>query len=1525
MRHAAPRFLVLLGYTLTALPLHGDAAVGHRPGAVILAAPVAAAGAGAAPTALASRPANGAPAGGDAARSAPTGQVFTDSGISLTALGQTVEAWGDYDNDGDLDLAMIGCSAATGYGDCWTPNSKLYRNDGGAFTSVAAGLTPAHGGNLDWGDYDNDGDLDLLLSGCTQEGLWCYQWVNKLYRNESGGSFTDTGISREGVWGDYDNDGDLDILGDGEVHRNDGGGTFAPAQTVAFTSRVYPAAWADYDGDGDLDFALAVTVGGADVTALFRNDGGSFFRIIALPPGLFGYMAWGDYDSDGDLDLLISGYEGAGGSTPVARLFRNDGAAAFTDIGAGLPAVRGPARWGDYDNDGDLDILLVGGSTAQLFRNDAGAFVDSGEVLPTGVGSVAWGDYDNDGDLDLVFGGHYTGSMMAAIYRNDGASANTVPTAPTGLSAVAGRLAWTAASDPQTPAAGLSYNLRVGTVPGASDVVSPMSDTTSGFRRVARMGEAGPGTGAILTGLDPGTYYWSVQAVDSGLAGSPFAPEASVAVCATTFTPPSASVQATAGSSSVGVTAAPGCGWAATSQAGWITVTGGATGSGDGTVVYSFGANPGPARIGTIALAGQAFSVQQASGCAYTIDPTGADLLAAGGSGSTTVTTQDGCPWTAASNAAWITVYDPSGTGSGTSTYGVAANGGDARTGTLTVAGATFTVNQAASPFRDAGSITGVRRSAVAWADCDNDGDLDLAVMGQTAGGVAVTQVHRNDGSGALVDIGAGLTGLSMGSLAWGDYDNDGDVDLVAAGLPASGPTVAKVWRNDGGGSFVDIGAGLAGALGGGAAWGDYDNDGDLDLLVAGNGTRVYRNDGGVFVDIAAALANTGASRAAWGDYDNDGDLDILVSTRVYRNDGGGEFVNIAAPLSTSAYAAAWGDYDNDGDLDLLSGPSLLRNDGGAFVATGVNLGSRPYSAAWGDYDNDGDLDVLLIDSDATLSSRVYRNEGNGSFVAVATPAQFTGSLSGGEVVAWGDYDGDGDLDLVVSGDIAGTHLFRNESPVANAVPTAPAGLVATAAAGPGPVTFAWTASADGQTPAAGLTYNLRLGTTPGGGQVVSPMSAVPSGGRRIVQFGNAGHGTTAILGPLPLGTYYWSVQALDTALAGSPFAPESTLVIANERLSVDDVTVTEGNSGTTAASFTVTLAPASSRTVTVRYATADGTATAADDDYLAVSGTLTFAPGVTTQPVEVAVHGDLKYEPNETFTLDLSSATNATIEDGTGVATVTNDDAATVVIGTRSKTVATAPFVPGSPVTYTVTLSNVGSATQADNAGHELVDVLSSDLTSISASATSGTASVSGSTVSWDGSIPSGGSVTITIGAAVKATVGVGTVVSNQATIAFDADVDGTNEASALTDDPGLGGPDDPTRFTVAPPGLGFHTLTPCRLVDTRNAAGTYGGPALEAAIARVFPLAGQCGIPPSARAVSVNVTVTAATAQGNLRLSPGGLPTPLVSTINYLAGQTRANNAVAPLNALGELAVYCSQASGTAHFVLDVNGYFE
>ena len=120
------------------------------------------------------------------------------------------------------------------------------------------------------------------------------------------------------------------------------------------------------------------------------------------------------------------------------------------------------------------------------------------------------------------------------------------------------------------------------------------------------------------------------------------------------------------------------------------------------------------------------------------------------------------------------------------------------------------------------------------------------------------------------------------------------------------------------------------------------------------------------------------------------------------------------------------------------------------------------------------------------------------------------------------------------------------------------------------------------------------------------------------------------------------------------------------------------------------------------------------------------------------------------------------------------------------------------------------------------------------------------------------------------------------------------------------------------------YFTLSPCRVVDTRNAMGPFGGPALAPGADRSFTVAGQCGVPTNAKAVSINLTVTAPTAAGDLELYPAGTPV-VVSDINYLPGQTRANNAIVKLSNSGALAVRCAQASGTAHFLLDVNGYYE
>src|SRR6185295_10297713 len=359
---------------------------------------------------------------------APTTTSLTDVGAGLQGVYTSSVAWGDYDNDGDLDILLTGYTGVVSV-------TRLYRNSGGAsptFSDVGAGLANVRNSSVAWADYDNDGDLDILITGFGGSGV-----TAQLYRNSGGANptFSDVGAGLTGVqgssvaWGDYDNDGDLDILLTGsdavsapvtKLYRNGGGPnpTFSEVSAGLTAVTSSSVAWGDYDRDGDLDILLSGSDPGfAAVTKLYRNSGGANPTFSEVGAGLTGIylssVAWGDYDNDGNLDILLTGYTG---SARIAKLYRSSGGTnpTFSDAGAGLDAVNSSSvAWGDYDNDGDLDILLTGftgtARITRLYRNSIGAnpqFGNTGAVLANvQSSSVAWADYDNDGDLDILLTG----------------------------------------------------------------------------------------------------------------------------------------------------------------------------------------------------------------------------------------------------------------------------------------------------------------------------------------------------------------------------------------------------------------------------------------------------------------------------------------------------------------------------------------------------------------------------------------------------------------------------------------------------------------------------------------------------------------------------------------------------------------------------------------------------------------------------------------------------------------------------------------------------------------------------------------------------------------------------------------------------------------------------------------------------------------------------------------------------------------------------------------------------------------
>lgn len=356
------------------------------------------------------------------------------------------------------------------------------------------------------------------------------------------------------------------------------------------------------------------------------------------------------------------------------------------------------------------------------------------------------------------------------------------------------------------------------------------------------------------------------------------------------------------------------------------------------------------------------------------------------------------------------------------------------------------------------------------WIDYDDDGDLDLFIPNNPRS-PTVNSMYENNGDGTFTKQVFGILvtdGVMSESGTWGDYDNDGDLDLFVGDGGFDLPRMNSLYRNEGNGNFNEVTAFAMPSepsYSTSTSWADYDNDGFLDLycanLTPANNTSVpgkdliYHNDGdGTFTKVTTgALANTAARcfGVAWSDYDNDGDVDLFVchnsgSNFLQRNNGNGSFTTTFASSvgsivadGGSSIACSWGDYNNDGFMDLFVGnwgqnDFLYKNDGdGSFtrVTTGPvvqNSNGNAEASAWADFDNDGDLDLFVGNGGAgQQQDYFYENNGDGTFTKIFNETTAPSNCTAG--ACWGDYDNDGDQDLFVA-NFSGkkSNIFRNET-----------------------------------------------------------------------------------------------------------------------------------------------------------------------------------------------------------------------------------------------------------------------------------------------------------------------------------------------------------------------------------------------------------------------------------------------------------------------------------------------------------------
>lgn len=373
-------------------------------------------------------------------------QDFVNINAPLPDLLFSVAAFGDVDNDGDLDLYLSGVDIDFNF----KGGLYLYENGNYVF-SPESNLPITYLGAAEWGDVNGDNLLDIIIMGASET----YEDFTEIYQNNGDGTFTsmNAGIipAEQGDVHlvDIDGDGDLDVSITGigledritKFYENDGNGNFTEMTDVVLPGMNWGRIkWADYNNDGHLDFVLAGfndSDGGTQnfYTKIHTNNGDGTFSVADIPLAQcwLGDMEWGDYNNDGHTDLVISG-AGGDGAERFTLIYKNNGDGTFTELDLELPGVsHSSIEWADFNGDGQLDLFVVGEtdtpgdgfSISKIYFNMGNdTFVDS-EIDVFNIsyyGDADAGDFDNDGKIDLVITGYsepYYMAASSAVYKNE--------------------------------------------------------------------------------------------------------------------------------------------------------------------------------------------------------------------------------------------------------------------------------------------------------------------------------------------------------------------------------------------------------------------------------------------------------------------------------------------------------------------------------------------------------------------------------------------------------------------------------------------------------------------------------------------------------------------------------------------------------------------------------------------------------------------------------------------------------------------------------------------------------------------------------------------------------------------------------------------------------------------------------------------------------------------------------------------------------------------------------------------------